>query len=165
MLALVAGSAQAALVTIQFNLRATSGSQFGVTAPATLSGTFKVDSAFLAQANGNYGGSAISLLNIQVGSQLFNQTTAFDPNIQGIRLTNHMISGIALNWKQTSAGLGGPFIQSGIDGVFFIAASNSLPGPTYLQGPAGSQSFELVPAPGAAAILGLGGLMVSRRRR
>src|ERR1700722_17118326 len=60
------GAAGAAPVTIDFTLTATEGSQFGVTAPAEITGTFVVDSSFLAQADGSYGGGAISDFLMQI---------------------------------------------------------------------------------------------------
>jgi hypothetical protein len=163
--ALAAASVQATPVTFNFSLQATSGSQFGVTAPAVLSGTFNVDSSFLAQANGTYGGGAISLLSIQIGTQLFDQTTAFSPNIQGILLTNNTIAGLAMNWAQTPSGVFGPYMQMSTNGVWESGSTVSQAGENILRGGAGSQSFSIVPAPGAAAILGLGGLLIARRRR
>src|SRR5262245_42081701 len=61
---------------IGFTLQATSGSQFGVTAPATVAGTFEVDDSFLAQADGNYGGGAITGFHMQIGTQVYDQATA-----------------------------------------------------------------------------------------
>ena len=98
----LAGAAGAAPVTIDFTLTATEGSQFGVTAPAEINGTFVVDSSFLAQADGSYGGGAISDFFVQIGTQVYDQTTAFSPDLQGIELQNNEIVGVAMNWAQTS---------------------------------------------------------------
>ena len=95
----LAGAAAATPVTIDFTLTATEGSQFGVTAPADITGTFVVDSSFLAQANGGYDGSAISDFFMQIGTQVYDQTTAFSPALQGIALQNHEVVGVAMNWE------------------------------------------------------------------
>src|ERR1700722_4330972 len=105
-------------ITVDFSLTATSGSQFGVSAPATITGSFVVDSSFLAQADGSYGGSAISDFFMQIGSQVYDQTTAFSPDIQGIELQSNQIIGVAMNWEQTSAGLQGPYTQWAEDGTW-----------------------------------------------
>ncbi|HEY6733762.1 MAG TPA: PEP-CTERM sorting domain-containing protein, partial [Roseiarcus sp.] len=153
-----AGAAVAGPVTIDFTLTATEGSQFGVTAPAEITGTFVVDSSFLAQADGSYGGGAISDFLMQIGTQVYDQTTAFSPDIQGIELQNKEIVGVAMNWAQTSAGLGGPFTQWAEDGAWFAGSTVALPGDAILQGPAGSQSFTeaAVPEPSTWAMLLLG---------
>jgi len=108
-----AGAAVAGPVTIDFTLTATEGSQFGVTAPAEITGAFVVDSSFLAQADGSYGGGAISDFLMQIGTQVYDQTTAFSPDIQGIELQNNELVGVAMNWEQTAAGLGGGRSPSG----------------------------------------------------
>jgi hypothetical protein len=100
-----------------------------------------VDSSFLAQASGNYDGSPISDFLMQIGTQLYDQNTAFSPDLQGIDLENHNIVGVAMNWEQTSAGLGGPFSQWAEDGTWFAGSTVFLPGDEILQGPAGSQAF------------------------
>ena len=158
-----AGAASAAPVTIDFTLTATTGSQFGVTAPADINGTFVVDSSFLAQANGGYDGSAISDFFMQIGTQVYDQTTAFSPDLQGIDLQNHEIVGVAMNWEQTSAGLLGPYTQWAEDGTWEAGSTVDQPGADILRGPAGSQSFTntaAVPEPStwAMLLLGFGGL-------
>ena len=102
---------QAAPVIIDFALQAASGSQFGVSAPASFSGSFTVDSSFLAQAHGGSGGSAISNWSVQIGTQRFDQAMAFNPNVQGITLVDNMIVGLGMKYSQTSAGLQGPYMQ------------------------------------------------------
>jgi hypothetical protein len=156
-------SANATPVLINFNLHATSGSQFGVSAPATFAGTFDVDSSFLAQANGDYDGSAISNFKIQIGSQLYNQSTAFDPDLQGISLANHSITGIAMNWSQTNAGLDGPYMQASTDGTWEAGSTTNQDGAIILRGVAGSQSFT--PEPGSALLLAAAAIPLVRRRR
>jgi hypothetical protein len=131
----------AAPVTIDFTLTATEGSQFGVTAPAEITGSFVVDSSFLAQASGYYDGSAISDFFMQIGAQVYDQNTAFLPDLQGIDLENHNIVGVAMNWEQTSEGLAGPFTQWGTNGTWFAGSTVEQPGDEILQGPAGSQAF------------------------
>jgi len=156
----LAGAAGATPVTIDFTLTATEGSQFGVTAPADITGTFVVDSSFLAQANGGYDGSAISDFFIQIGTQVYDQTTAFSPDLQGIELQNHEVVGVAMNWEQTSAGLLGPFTQWAEDGTWFAGSTVDLPGDEILQGPAGSQAFTstagAVPEPSTWAMMLVG---------
>ena len=98
----LAEAAAATPVTIDFTLTATEGSQFGVTAPAEINGTFVVDSSFLAQADGSYDGGAISDFFMQIGTQVYDQTTAFSPDLQGIELQSNEIVGVAMNWAQTS---------------------------------------------------------------
>jgi hypothetical protein len=78
-----------------------------------------VDSSFLAQADWSYGG-AISDFLMQIGTQIYDQTTAFSPDIQGIELRNKEIVGVAMNWEQTSAGLVGPFTQWAKDGTCWL---------------------------------------------
>jgi hypothetical protein len=153
-----AGAAGATPVTIDFTLTATEGSQFGVTAPADITGTFVVDSSFLAQANGGYDGSAISDFFMQIGTQVYDQTTAFSPGLQGIELQNHEVVGVQMNWEQTSAGLLGPFTQWAEDGTWHAGSTVLLPGDEILQGPAGSQSFTAaaVPEPSTWAMMLLG---------
>jgi PEP-CTERM motif len=154
----LAGAAVAGPVTIDFTLTATEGSQFGVTAPAAITGAFVVDSSFLAQANGSYDGGAISDFLMQIGTQVYDQTTAFSPDIQGIELQSHEIVGVAMNWEQTSAGLGGPFTQWAEDGTWFAGSTADQPGDAILHGPAGSQSFTntAVPEPSTWAMMMLG---------
>jgi hypothetical protein len=165
----LAGAAAATPVTIDFTLTATEGSQFGVTAPADITGTFVVDSSFLAQANGGYDGSAISDFFMQIGTQVYDQTTAFSPDLQGIELQNHEVVGVAMNWEQTSAGLEGPFTQWAENGTWFAGSTVSQPGDAILQGPAGSQSFAAaaVPEPStwAMMLLGFAGLGYAGYRR
>jgi hypothetical protein len=153
-----AGAAVAGPVTIDFTLTATEGGQFGVTAPAEITGAFVVDSSFLAQADGSYGGGAISDFLMQIGTQVYDQTTAFSPDIQGIELQNNEIVGVAMNWEQTAAGLGGPFTQWGENGAWFAGSTVFQPGDAILQGPAGSQSFvnTAVPEPSTWAMIILG---------
>jgi hypothetical protein len=141
LLLVLAGTAAATPVTIDFTLTATEGSQFGVTAPAEITGSFVVDSSFLAQASGNYDGSAISDFLMQIGTQVYDQNTAFSPDLQGIDLETHNIVGVAMNWEQTAAGLGGPFTQWAEDGTWFAGSTVEQPGDEILQGPAGSQAF------------------------
>ena len=124
----LAEAAAATPVTIDFTLTATEGSQFGVTAPAEINGTFVVDSSFLAQADGSYGGGAISDFFMQIGTQVYDQTTAFSPDLQGIELQNNEIVGVAMNWEQTSAGLLGPFTQWAEDGTWFAGSTVDQPG-------------------------------------
>jgi hypothetical protein len=168
----LAGAAAATPVTIDFTLTATEGSQFGVTAPADITGTFVVDSSFLAQANGGYDGSAISDFFMQIGTQVYDQTTAFSPALQGIALQNHEVVGVAMNWEQTSAGLEGPFTQWAENGTWFAGSTTAQPGDAILQGPAGSQSFAaaVVPEPSTWAMMltgfaGLGFLSYRASRR
>jgi hypothetical protein len=131
-------------VLVNFALMATSGSQFGVTAPATINGSFHVSAAFLAQANGTYSGSAISGFQMQIGTQLYDQTTAFDPNIQGILLQNHAIVGVAMNWSQTPQGLLGPYTQWATDGTWEAGSTVNQPFTAILRGGPGSQHFSAV---------------------
>jgi hypothetical protein len=165
----LAGAAGAAPVTIDFTLTATEGSQFGVTAPAEINGTFVVDSSFLAQADGSYGGGAISDFFVQIGTQVYDQTTAFSPDLQGIELQSNEIVGVAMNWAQTSAGLSGPFTQWAENGTWFAGSTTAQPGDAILQGPAGSQSFTAaaVPEPWtwAMMMLGFAGLGYAGYRR
>lgn len=169
----LAGAAAATPVTIDFTLTATEGSQFGVTAPADITGTFVVDSSFLAQANGGYDGSAISDFFMQIGTQVYDQTTAFSPDLQGIELQNHEVVGVQMNWEQTSAGLLGPFTQWAEDGTWFAGSTVDLPGDEILQGPAGSQAFTstagAVPEPSTWAMMLVGfaglGYAVYRKAR
>lgn len=140
--------AMAAPVVYQFSLTSTSGSQFGVTAPATLTGTFTVDSSFLAQNDGsNYPGSVISGFYIIIGSQVYSAATAADPNIQGVSLQNHTIVGIAMNWSQTTAGLGGPYMQAAVDGTWEAGSTTQQNGTIILRGTTGSQHFTQLPPP------------------
>ncbi|MEO7761015.1 MAG: hypothetical protein ABIS68_03780 [Casimicrobiaceae bacterium] len=134
-------TAQATPVSYSITLSATSGSQFGVTAPANLVGTFTVDSTFLAQPNGSYPGTAISNFLIVMGTQTFNQSTAFDPNIQGITLLNNKITGLGMNWSQTASGLQGPYMQMGNAGSWEAATTVLQPGVDILRGGNGTQSF------------------------
>jgi len=143
-----ATQALAAPVVYQFSLTATSGSQFGVSAPATLTGTFTVDSSFLAQNDGNnYPGSNITGLYIIIGSQVYSAATAFDANVQGVSLQNHTIVGLAMNWSQTPALLQGPFMQAAVDGTWEAGSTVNQNGANILQGTAGSQAFTQLPAP------------------
>ena len=143
-----ATQALAAPVVYQFSLTATSGSQFGVSAPATLTGTFTVDSSFLAQNDGNnYPGSNISGLYIIIGSQVYSAATATNPNIQGVSLQNHTIVGLAMNWSQTSAGLNGPYMQAAVDGTWEAGSTTNQDGTLILRGTAGSQAFTQLPPP------------------
>ena len=156
----LAGATSAAPVTIDFTLTATEGSQFGVTAPAEITGAFVVDSSFLAQADGSYGGGAISDFFMRIGTQVYDQTTAFSPDIQGIQLHDKAIVGVAMNWEQTSAGLDRPFTQWAEDGTWFAGSTVDQPGDAILQGPAGSQAFtnttRAVPEPPTWAMMMLG---------
>ena len=128
-----------------------------------------VDSSFLAQANGGYDGSAISDFFMQIGTQVYDQTTAFSPALQGIALQNHEVVGVAMNWEQTSAGLEGPFTQWAENGTWFAGSTVSQPGDAILQGPAGSQSFAAaaVPEPStwAMMLLSFAGLGYAGYRR
>jgi hypothetical protein len=132
-------------VTIDFTLTATLGSQFGVTAPAKVTGSFEVPSSFLTQPNGDYGGSNVFDFYMKIGTQVYDQNTAFSPDIQGVRLQNHDIVGLAMNFEQTGAGLLGPFTQWAEDGTWFAGSTVDQAGSSILQGGAGSQSFSEVP--------------------
>jgi hypothetical protein len=152
--------AGAGFITIDFTLTATEGSQFGVSAPATITGSFLVDSAFLAQANGNYDGGAISGFFMRIGTEVYDQTTAFSPDIQGVELQNNAIVGVAMNWEQTTAGPGGPFTQWAEDGTWFAGSTVAQDGSAILQGGAGSRSFTsaavAAPEPASLPLSGLG---------
>ena len=128
-----------------------------------------VDSSFLAQADGSYGGGAISDFFMQIGTQVYDQTTAFSPDLQGIELQNNEIVGVAMNWEQTSAGLLGPFTQWAEDGTWFAGSTVDQSGDAILQGPAGSQSFTntAVPEPSTWAMMmfGFAGLGYAGYRR
>ncbi|MEO7252615.1 MAG: hypothetical protein ABIZ64_00070 [Casimicrobium sp.] len=141
LLASASMSAYASPVAYSITLSATSGSQFGVTAPSTFTGTFSVDSAFLAQANGSYGGTAITNFFLVIGTQTFNQNTAFSPNIQGITLLNGKIVGLGMNWAQTNSGLAGPYMQMGNAGAWEAGSTANQPGANILRGGDGTQSF------------------------
>ena len=121
-------------VVHQFTLTATSGSQFGAAAPVTFTGSFAVDSTFLEQADGDYAGSNISGFFIAMGSQTFSAATAFDPNIQGVKLVGHKIVGIAMNFSQTNSGLRGPYIQASTDGTWESGSTVAQDGALMLRG-------------------------------
>jgi hypothetical protein len=168
----LAGSVNATPVSMEITLAATQGNQFGVSAPASFTGSFSVDSSFLAGADGNYGGSAVTDFLLQIGSQLFDQNTASGPDIQGILLADHKVIGLAMNFTQSAQGLRGPFLQMSTDGTWFAGSTVLQDGNLILQGGRGSQSFAEagnngVPEPGSFALAGLGlaSLLASRARR
>lgn len=174
-LALLALPAAAAPVTIDFTVTATSGAQFGVSAPNAFSGSFVVDSGFLDRADGTYPAAGLfSGFFIQVGSQAFDQDTAFNPNVQGFVLRNHEIVGMGMNWSQTSAGLRGPYFQMAPDGMWETGSTVMQPGEAILRGARGSVSFDIrevaqaVPEPTTVALVAValvGAAGVPRRRR
>lgn len=154
---LFATGVQAAPVTIEFELQAVSGSQFGVTPPAAFTGTFQVDSAFLANPDGPYGGSSVTDFFIQIGTQVFDQNTAYDPNIQGIVLQNNAIVSLGMSWSQTDAGLLGPYMQISGNGTWETGSTILQAGESILRGTVAS--FEVVqstvPEPGSLALLAI----------
>jgi hypothetical protein len=91
-ISLCASLALAAPLQHAMILSATTGGAFGVTGPAKLYGLFQIDSSFLDNADGNYPGTAVSGFLLGIGTQVFDQATAANANIQGIRLVNHTIT-------------------------------------------------------------------------
>lgn len=152
------GLAEAGPILVEFALHAETGSQFGASAPADFTGSFTVDSSFLAQVDGSYGGSAIAGFSIQIGDQLFDQATAFAPEIQRILLVDHQIAGLAMNWFQTPDGFRGPFLQMAGDGTWVSGLTVFQGGGPMLRGGPGSQSFSIVPEPSTLPLATLGGI-------
>jgi len=114
------------------------GTAFDLVAPAKASGTFNVECGFLDLPDGNYAGTNIKNFKLQVGSQLYDAQTAFDPNIQGVQLTGGKITGLASNFKQVN---GGAILQMGTNGTAFACTSPTCS--TNLSATAGGQSTEI----------------------
>ena len=120
-------------------LSANQGGAFGATAPASVYGSFQVDSSFLDNADGNYPGNVVSGFLLGIGTQVFDQATAAAPNIQGVTLANHVITAVAMNFGQTA---GGATLQSAADGSFVACTDTGCS--VQLSGPAGSQDIQAV---------------------
>ncbi len=118
-----------------FRVAFTKGAAFGVTAPAVVIGTFDVPCSLLKEANGTKSGSQVSNLSVQIGSQVFEASTATNPNVQGVQVTNNRVTGLAMNFLQD----GDAALQMGVNGQVFAFRFSNQGVP--LEAPVGGQKI------------------------